>query len=121
MCSAPATAQKPTGSGRGDQSQFADGNAGKKETYKPGNAWTLSYPLGTHEQSTLDTLLYNYQRQFIPAMNSDAWATTGSLGAEGLTCSISKGRSRRRSSSKMPSSTISLLSEKRNSIMCTSR
>lgn len=84
MCSSPATAQKPTGSGRGDQSQFADGNAGKKETYKPGNAWTLSYPLGTHEQSTLDTLLYNYQRQFIPAMNSDAWATTGSLGAEGL-------------------------------------
>lgn len=55
-----------------------------KETYKAGNAWTLSYPLGTHEASTIDTLLYNYQRQFIPDMNSDAWATTGSLSAEGI-------------------------------------
>lgn len=56
----------------------------KKEVYKPGNAWKLTYPLGNHEESTIDTLLYNYQRQFVPAMNSDAWATTGSFAAEGI-------------------------------------
>lgn len=55
-----------------------------KTVYKPGSAWKLSYPLGTHEQSTIDTLLYNYQRQFVPAMNSDAWATTGAFAAEGI-------------------------------------
>lgn len=55
-----------------------------KTVYKPGNAWTLSYPLGTHQEADIDTLLYNYQRQFVPAMNSDAWATTGSFAAEGL-------------------------------------
>lgn len=55
-----------------------------RKSYPPGNAWTLSYPLGTHEESTIDTLLYNYQRQFIPSMNSDAWATTGSFAAEGI-------------------------------------
>lgn len=60
------------------------GNSEEKTVYKPGDAWTLSYPLGTHEKSTIDTLLYNYQRQFIPAMNSDAWATTGSFAAEGI-------------------------------------
>lgn len=59
-------------------------NANEKVVYKQGNAWTLSYPLGTHEESTIDTLLYNYQRQFVPAMNSDAWATTGSFAAEGI-------------------------------------
>lgn len=56
----------------------------KNETYKPGSAWTITYPLGTHEESTIDTLLYNYQRNFIPAMNSDAWAGTGSFAAEGI-------------------------------------
>ncbi len=56
----------------------------RKTYYKPGSAWTLSYPLGTHEVSTIDTLLYNYQRSFIPALNSDAYATTGSFGAEGI-------------------------------------
>ena len=55
-------------------------NQGKddgKKTYPPGSAWTLSYPLGTHVESTLDTLLYNFQREFISAIRSDAWATTG--------------------------------------------
>ncbi len=61
-----------------------DGTAEKKETYKPGNAWKITYPLGTHEESTIDTLLYNYQRNFIPALNSDAWAGTGSFAAEGI-------------------------------------
>ncbi|MCM1377760.1 MAG: putative porin [Clostridium sp.] len=47
-------------------------------------AWTLSFPLGMHEKSNIDTLLYNYQRRVIPSLVSDAYATTGNLGAEGL-------------------------------------
>lgn len=84
-----STGDVPTNNG-GSGSRFNDintgdkGNANKKETYKPGNAWKLSYPLGTHEESTIDTLLYNYQRQFVPAMNSDAWASTGAFAAEGM-------------------------------------
>lgn len=48
------------------------------------SAWTLTYPLGGHEPSTVDTLLYNYQKRSIPSMESDAYATTGNLGAEGI-------------------------------------
>jgi hypothetical protein len=47
------------------------------KAYPPGSAWTLSDPLGTHIESTLDTLLYNYQRQFVTSFTSDAWASTG--------------------------------------------
>lgn len=47
-------------------------------------AWTLAYPLGQHEESTVDTTLYNYQRIAIPAMYSDAMATTGNLGTQAL-------------------------------------
>lgn len=47
-------------------------------------AWTLAFPLGQHEESTVDTTLYNYQRIAIPAMYSDAMATTGNLGTEAL-------------------------------------
>lgn len=54
-------------------------------TYKPGNAWKLMWPIGLHEPSTLDTLRYNYQRQAIPSLVSNAYATTGNLGAEGQT------------------------------------
>lgn len=49
----------------------------ENKTYPPGSAWTLSWPLGTHIESTIDTLLYNYQRQFVTSMTSDAWASTG--------------------------------------------
>lgn len=48
------------------------------------SAWHLSDPLGSHIPTEVDTLLYNYQRQFIPALNSDAWASTGQLGGEGI-------------------------------------
>ncbi|MBD5197510.1 MAG: putative porin [Bacteroidales bacterium] len=73
------------GGERGNGSSHSTSDNHKETTvYKPGSAWTLSNPLGTHEESTIDTLLYNYQRQFVPAMNSDAWATTGSFAAEGI-------------------------------------
>lgn len=47
-------------------------------------AWTLAMPLGQHEEATVDTALYNYQRIAIPSMASDAMATTGNLGTEAL-------------------------------------
>ena len=56
----------------------------EKEHYKPGNAWTLSWPLGTHQESSIDTLLYGMSRQFIPAISSDAWASTGTFAGEGI-------------------------------------
>lgn len=66
------------------QSRNGSKETTKKKTYKPGSAWTLATPLGLHESSTIDTLLYNYQRQFIPALTSDAYATTGQLSGPGL-------------------------------------
>ena len=59
-------------------------NTTEKKTYPPGSAWTLSYPLGTRIESTLDTTLYNYQRQFVTALNSDAWASTGQFSSPAL-------------------------------------
>lgn len=47
-------------------------------------AWTLLEPLGVHEPSTIDTLLYNYAQQSVPTEQSIAYATTGNLGASGL-------------------------------------
>ncbi len=54
------------------------------ETVKEPSAWTLTYPLGFHIPAAVDTAQYNYQRRSIPTMASDAWATTGNLGAPGL-------------------------------------
>jgi len=68
----------------GDNSSAKTGQSSEKQTFKPGSAWTLTYPLGLNEPSTIDTLLYNYQRLSIPSMVSDAYATTGNLGAEGI-------------------------------------
>lgn len=78
----------PQGGDRGrsvsNQSNTGGEENNSKVTYKPGEAWTLSYPLGTHQPSTLDTLFLNYQRQFVTALSSDAWATTGQYGGEGI-------------------------------------
>lgn len=51
---------------------------------KEGSAWTLISPLGLHKPAAIDTLLYNYQRRAIPAMASDAYASTGNLGGAGI-------------------------------------
>ena len=60
-------------------------NSENKPAIEPNpTAWTLIYPLGLHEPAPVDTLLYNYQRQAIPSLVSDAYATTGNLGAEGI-------------------------------------
>ena len=55
----------------------------KSTPRKPGNAWSLSYPLGMRYDAEMDTLMLNYQRQAIPSLVSNAYATTGNLGAEG--------------------------------------
>lgn len=48
------------------------------------SAWTLAWPLGQHIPSQVDTLPYNYQYRSVPSFASDAYATVGNLGAEGL-------------------------------------
>lgn len=48
-------------------------------------AWKIIPPLGLHEPSTIDTLLYNYFQQSVPSEVTPAYATTGNLGAEGET------------------------------------
>lgn len=56
----------------------------QKDTIREGSAWTLTFPLGDHVESKIDTLTYNYQRYSIPALQSDAYTTTGNFGAEGI-------------------------------------
>lgn len=56
----------------------------KKKQLAPAYAWKLMSPLGLRETSTIDTTLMNYYRLSIPSEVSDAYATTGNLGAEGL-------------------------------------
>ena len=61
------------------------GKTTERETpEKQGSAWTLDLPLGIHFPATIDTLTYNYQRQTIPSMISDAYASQGNLGGEGI-------------------------------------
>lgn len=80
-------AQQPM-SRRGTSSRSdATGPDAKKEEkteVKEGNAWTLTFPLGDHLESKIDTATYNYQRNSIPSMTTDAYATTGNFGAEGI-------------------------------------
>lgn len=55
----------------------------KKTVIPPATAWTASSPLGLRIDAPIDTLFENYAQKSIPSMVSDAWATTGNLGAEG--------------------------------------
>ena len=50
----------------------------------PSFAWKLLAPLGLREESTIDTLFVDYSRRSIPSEVSDAWATTGNYGSQGL-------------------------------------
>lgn len=57
----------------------------KKDTpVAPATAWTVLQPLGLREPCGIDTLEYNYFQCAIPTARSNAWATTGNLGAEGI-------------------------------------
>ncbi|MCC8070992.1 MAG: putative porin [Bacteroidales bacterium] len=89
-----ATAQtRPSGRSMGERPSGAPSSATddestrsskKKDYVVPSTAWELLEPLGLHEAATIDTLLYNYYRQSIPSQVSNAYASTGNLGAEGL-------------------------------------
>lgn len=48
------------------------------------SAWTLVGPLGFRQEAVMDTLQYNYQRQTVPSLVSDAYACTSNLGGEGI-------------------------------------
>lgn len=56
----------------------------KKQPVAPSYAWHVTEPLGLREPATIDTLPNNYGQQSVPSMRSDAWATTGNFGAEGI-------------------------------------
>ena len=65
-----------------DNGQSSDSKP--KTPLAPSFAWKVLSPLGLHEESTIDTLYENYSRRSVPSAVSDAWATTGNLGGEGL-------------------------------------
>lgn len=56
----------------------------KKQEIAPSYAWKLIEPLGLRESVSIDTLPINYGQRSVPSMISDAWATTGNFGAEGI-------------------------------------
>ena len=56
----------------------------EKKVYPPGSAWRLSYPLGDRIESTMDTVLLDYHREFVTALQSDAWASTGQFTGPGI-------------------------------------
>lgn len=58
--------------------------AAQKEPVAPPTAWEPLAPLGLREPCGMDTLEYNYYQGSIPSARSDAWATTGNFGAEGI-------------------------------------
>lgn len=61
-----------------------ESNTAKKKPIGEPYAWKLIAPLGLREPAPMDTLPLNYYRESIPSLVSDAWATTGNLGAEGM-------------------------------------
>lgn len=59
-------------------------SAKKPTILEPSYSWTASQPLGLRVPSSIDTLQYNYHREFVPSMASDAWASTGNFGCAGI-------------------------------------
>lgn len=64
----------------------------KKQVVAPSYAWKIIEPLGLRETATIDTLPINYGQQSVPSMRSDAWATTGNFGTEGINMILSERR-----------------------------
>lgn len=77
----PATAQLTAGT---DGASGESAPSSRKPVIAPSYAWKLLAPLGLREEATIDTLFENYSRRSVPSEVSDAWATTGNLGAEGI-------------------------------------
>ncbi len=56
----------------------------KPQEIAPSYAWTILPPLGLHEPADIDTSYVNYCQMSIPSAVSDAYATTGNYGNEGI-------------------------------------
>lgn len=82
----PLAGQRPqSGASRGGGNNSSSGhNHSGHLNLAPSKAWGLIPPLGLHKEETIDTLMLNYSRQSVPGEVTDAWATTGNLGAEGI-------------------------------------
>lgn len=61
-----------------------EASAKKPTILEPSYSWTASQPLGLRVPSSIDTLQYNYHREFVPSMASDAWTSTGNFGCAGI-------------------------------------
>lgn len=66
-----------------DKSTSTEVTKSKKVKIEPSYAWAITEPLGLQYESTIDTLMLNYHKEFIPSHQSLAWATTGNFGASG--------------------------------------
>ncbi len=55
----------------------------KKIQLAPSYAWQIEPTLGLHLPSTIDTIPDNYGQSFVPAVQTEAWLTTGNYGSEG--------------------------------------
>lgn len=80
LAQSPAQRNKALGTHNNSRETLAH----QTDTVKTGSAWTLTFPLGDHVESVIDTLTYNFQRSPIPSLVTDAYATTGNIGAEGI-------------------------------------
>ena len=84
----PAFSQRKSissGNTQREQTQaFQPTSTAQQDTVREGSAWTLTFPLGDHVESYIDSVTYNYQRYSVPQLQTDAYATTGNLGAEGI-------------------------------------
>lgn len=69
---------------RQSMEQAAESKAEDKVAVPEPYAWQLLEPLGVHEPSTIDTLLYNYGQRSVPSAQSPAYASVGNLGGSGL-------------------------------------
>lgn len=58
--------------------------AARNPQVEPSYAWRMIPPLGLTSPAPVDTLPDRYAQRSVPSMLSDAWATTGNLGGEGI-------------------------------------
>ena len=56
----------------------------KQKPLAPARAWSVDSPLGLRTDEPVDTLPDNYAQRFVTSAQSDAYATTGNYGAEGM-------------------------------------
>lgn len=82
-----AAAQKTMGAGHSHTGHP------KNVEVAPSYAWKLIQPLGLREEATIDTLFTDYCFESVPSAVSDAWASTGNLGSEGINMIFHKRRS----------------------------